>query len=779
MDHKIHLDEPSVLDEWIINDLRTSRLTVDYFGIEVLTSDTELKNRLGFTHFGKESILEVRGYWIPYPNVPGYYRLKLKKQIEGAKYLSPSKEKGFGVHPYILPEVHALLKTYSPDKPIFITEGEKKAAKMTLSGFPCIGIPGVWNWNEIESDFLPDQAGLVWKDRKAYVVFDSDIVEKHGVRHAELRLAIERLNKGATVYSVRLPNEPDGQKNGADDYLVKYGSEAFKGLVEAAKPTLELHVSEGPDTRRILTELPRLQNEILKAQVLKAVAKREGVSLDVVQKEYQKCLPSKEGAKESPGDTFTDDQIQEAEVLLKSPDILDRMTVFNAERGYIGEVLNQRLLYLACTSRLMDEAINVVVKGESSSGKSHLVETVLSLFPEKDVWKFSYVSAKALFHLEGDLSHKILSIAEHVGGQDADYTSRTGMSEGEASSLTAQKNEKTGTLETVQKRTLMTGTVQITTTTRDRIHDENETRVIDLYTDESQQQTERILRAQAARAKTSKPKAEKSGAEVWRRAQGVLKPYQVVIPYADKLYEGFPTAKARARRDFPKLLTLIKAHTLLYQYQREMDEEGSLISTAEDFEAVLPLVNEVLAQTMRDITPSQEAVLKAVVEHYPDDWFSVGDVCRIEGTPSRATVKRNLREFVKRGFLDWNGLKGGQGKYRLLYTHEPMSQGGIFSPNLLESLKSPGSNTNEPRRANEPANHESEPSPGSPLAHAGSNANEPGNLNIEGCLRQNKASRLHGSPVSKGAYVSKGAGIEAFSPDEIEKAIDEYLGVSE
>ena len=687
MDHeKQYPNEPSGLAQWIIDDLDKSGLSVDYFGIDVLTSETELKDRLGFTHIGKESILEVGGYWISYPNVPGYCRLKLKEQIEGAKYLSPSKEKGFGVPPYILPEVHALLKTYSPDKPVFITEGEKKAAKMTLSGFPCIGIPGVWNWNEIERDLLPDQEGLLWKDRKAYVVFDSDIVEKYNVRHAELRFAIEHLNKGATVYSVRLPNEPDRQKNGADDYLVRYGTEAFKGLVEAAKPTLEVHVSEGTKRDLILRELPSLQDEIETVKVLKAVAKREGVSLDVVQTEYQKYLPSIDKSKEYPGETFTAEQIQEAGVLLKSPDILDQMIAFNRRLGFTGEEINQRLLYLSFTSRLMDSSISTVVKGQSATGKSYLTGTVIRLFPESDVMNFSFITGKALVHRQDNLSHKILYIAEHSGGEGAEYSVRTLLSEGEISIMLPVKNENTGHFETVEKRIPAKGLVFVETTTRDRIHYENQTRLFDLYVDESPEQTRRVLEAQATQVETDGPEVEDE-VKAWRCAQTLLEPYRVHIPYARMLAKEFPTDKPRARRDYPKLLNLIRSHALLYQCQRKTDDKGRLVATVEDFEAILPLAETVLAQSMKDMSPKQESVLLTIEKEFQLDWFSVKVLAeKAGGIAAYRTLQGYCGHFAKEGILMWNGQKGAASRYRLSTPVAQLHNRGIFAPNLLETL---------------------------------------------------------------------------------------------
>ena len=185
---------------WIEKDLQKSGLSNENFTIEPFIREAELKERLGFASISKTPIATDDAYWILYPNAPDYYRLKLKSPIETkdgkVKYLSPKKEMGFGNKPYILPQVKKLLESYNPDKPIFITEGEKKAAKATLEGFPCVGLSGVWNFKDSENEFLPELDEFIWKDRTVYIVFDSDISHKHAVKQAEIRLAINLLNRG-------------------------------------------------------------------------------------------------------------------------------------------------------------------------------------------------------------------------------------------------------------------------------------------------------------------------------------------------------------------------------------------------------------------------------------------------------------------------------------------------------------------------------------------------------------------------------------------------------
>ena len=140
------------LDTWILKDIENSGLTLENFPLEPLKNEDELKERLGFIKIGEKKIIEIGGYWIPYPGVEGYWRLKLKTTISTSeskvKYLSPNGSRNKA---YICTSIKNKLGNYNPDKPIFITEGEKKAAKSTLEGFPCIGLSGVHGFGDKKS----------------------------------------------------------------------------------------------------------------------------------------------------------------------------------------------------------------------------------------------------------------------------------------------------------------------------------------------------------------------------------------------------------------------------------------------------------------------------------------------------------------------------------------------------------------------------------------------------------------------------------------------------
>jgi len=188
------------------------------------------------------------GFVIPFtlPNGEAYQRVKLdfpRHDDTGkpVKYESPLRKSN---HAYFPPGFWELLRTASM---IIIVEGEKKAlAIQQFLGIPCIGMVGVWGWQDarLKSDagrtfgerrLIQDLRSVGWKEKRVLVCFDSDVVDKSGVRLAEARLAEVLTNEGATVRVMRLPSESDGKKNGADDYLVRHGADEFRRLMDEAK----------------------------------------------------------------------------------------------------------------------------------------------------------------------------------------------------------------------------------------------------------------------------------------------------------------------------------------------------------------------------------------------------------------------------------------------------------------------------------------------------------------------------------------------------------------
>lgn len=147
------------------------------------------------------------------------------------KYLQPS---GGAVRAYIPPQVHAQLAD-AACKDVVITEGEKKTLAVVQAGYACIGLSGVDCWHTKRTvSLIPDLVRIDWKGRQVFIAFDSDAATNDNVTRNERELAAALGRHGAVVKIVRIPPAENGDKQGADDFLVALGAQAFTKLLTRA-----------------------------------------------------------------------------------------------------------------------------------------------------------------------------------------------------------------------------------------------------------------------------------------------------------------------------------------------------------------------------------------------------------------------------------------------------------------------------------------------------------------------------------------------------------------
>ena len=136
-----------------------------------------------------------------------------------------------------LPDWKELL--LDPARPLFITEGEFKAACGVIHGIPMIGLGGVYSFQSARRglDFLPELEDVAWRGREVFVVYDSDIISKAEVQTALTALCAKLTERGAVPKIIRLPSDVYGESpKGVDDFIVARGRDAFDALVESAEP---------------------------------------------------------------------------------------------------------------------------------------------------------------------------------------------------------------------------------------------------------------------------------------------------------------------------------------------------------------------------------------------------------------------------------------------------------------------------------------------------------------------------------------------------------------
>ena len=306
--------------------------------------------------------------------------------------------------------------------------------------------------------------------------------------------------------------------------------------------------------------------------------------------------------------------------LLRSPDLLERIAgVFDAT-GTVGEATNKLAAYLACTSRLMDKPLGVIIQSTSAAGKSTLMDAVLAFFPPESRVKYSAMTGQSLYYLaEGNLQHKILAIAEEQGIKKAGYALKLLQSEQELTIASTGKDPHTGRMETQEYHVEGPVAIVLTTTAID-IDEELTNRCLVLTVDESREQTERIhaLQREARTLDGLRLKRRRSATiELFRNAQRLLEPMAVINPYAGQL--RFTSGHTRTRRDHEKYLTLIDTITLLHQHQRPLQhdpEAGPHIRvTLDDIAAANRLAPEILGRNLDEVPPQTRHLLEHVKAH--------------------------------------------------------------------------------------------------------------------------------------------------------------------
>ena len=312
---------------------------------------------------------------------------------------------------------------------------------------------------------------------------------------------------------------------------------------------------------------------------------------------------------------FSEEDQEKAQMMAENPEIMGEILQDIKTMGLVGEDNNALMTYLSMTSRKMDNPLNIVIKGEPSTGKNALISCTSVLFPEGEVKNISRMTPHALeYYGKGALKHKTLIIQEDEGSQDANYSLRIIQSEKKLVTSSVAKNEKTGKMETVE--ITVEGPVNtITTTNRARLKEDNETRMLTLYVDTSEKQTRKVVTA--IKESYSRLQDFEEGRICSIRCkhkafQENLTKYEVTIPYFKHI--NFPTDKNRARRDITALGTLIKTVAFIRQFQKphKISERGILFLEADfnDYKIAHEIFSEIMARTLSDIDHNARKFLK-------------------------------------------------------------------------------------------------------------------------------------------------------------------------
>ncbi len=261
--------------------------------------------------------------------------------------------------------------------------------------------------------------------------------------------------------------------------------------------------------------------------------------------------------------------IAAARKLLADPAFLHSVCTKIGQLGIIGEERNRLIIFLAALTATLPEPVSIILKGSSSSGKSNLLRTILKVLPPECIRELSSLSEKAPIYGEDPLVGLVLFLMEYRGGKDARYLIRLLQSEGGiAHEATSVRGSQRWT--TVTER--IGRPVVLTTTTESSVYRDDETRFLSSRSDESEAQTQAILKALVRNSN----KADGIPTEVFQEAVRLIRARRVRFDspkWLEKVAESVPSDDVRVRRDWGRFLTFCKAIALCRSFREGCNEK--------------------------------------------------------------------------------------------------------------------------------------------------------------------------------------------------------------
>jgi len=325
--------------------------------------------------------------------------------------------------------------------------------------------------------------------------------------------------------------------------------------------------------------------------------------------------------------------------LLKSPNLLPNINTLIGQSGVVGEETNRLFLFGIAGSYKNAEPLHALIQGSSGSGKTHLLAAIMDLMPQEDTISLTRVTESSFYNYgKHELSHKLIGLEDYDGlGEDAELAFRELQSKGKLSSSTSGKNEHTGESRGYVKD-VYGPIASLSATTHGEIYEDNMSRCFLVAVDESHEQTMRIIKYQNRRAAGGIDKQKKQEAKtILQNCIRLLKPYEVINPYADKI--DLPREAHKIRRLNELFQSYVRQITILHQYQRKQTSTGELITEKQDikaaieimFDSILLKVDE-LDGSLRDFYERLKDYVKAKGQEYEFTQREIRQAMRLSKT---------------------------------------------------------------------------------------------------------------------------------------------------
>jgi hypothetical protein len=288
---------------------------------------------------------------------------------------------------------------------------------------------------------------------------------------------------------------------------------------------------------------------------------------------------------------------KKARRLLRSRHFFNKFLVAIRKAGLVGEELNALVLFIVVVSRLLSRPLNAFVKGHSSGGKNWLVTRVLRLTPKSAVAEITSASDKAWNYSGSDFRHRVVYVQEQNEAAGTIDPIRLFISEGKVIRMVAGfENGRR-----VTKKYVARGPVAaISTTTKNRLKIDDETRHISIWVDESPEQTHNIVKMYTKQ----RDGLSRDELGVWRTVQLLLEKKtgtEVVFPkWFSDVEDRLFVKDLSVRRYYPAFVEACRTVCLIRSFQRhrKLSNHGQLEVEFADFAITALIFDPVFVESL-------------------------------------------------------------------------------------------------------------------------------------------------------------------------------------
>lgn len=343
--------------------------------------------------------------------------------------------------------------------------------------------------------------------------------------------------------------------------------------------------------------------------------------------------------------------------LLHTPDILAHVGNTFRSMGYAGDLQPAVMAYVAITSRLLSQPLNIAFIAPSGAGKNHAVDTARRLIPEDAVVEYKAASERAMIYDDAVFTHRVVlfSEADSIPEDGPAASAVRNLATDQVMAYDVVEKDETGRFST--RHIVKPGPTSLMTTSTRSLAHQFDTRLLEVTISDSEEQTRAVMAAHAAAVMPDTATALDTVAFValqqWLDVAGA---HDVAVPFGDALARMVPARAVRMRRDFRQLLTFVQTVALLHQLQRERTAEGWVIATLADYAAARELlVTTFNIATSDGLTPAVRETVEAIGPDEEVTQQTLGERLNL----SKSTVTHRVKRAIAGGWVVNNETRRG------------------------------------------------------------------------------------------------------------------------